>query len=149
MTYPFPAFNFRVRLQIDGESRPICEGEFSEVAGLEVSMEAHTIREGGNNARQIHLVGPVTYGQLTLKRGMTANVDLWRWFRETHQNRSLRASGEIVMLSADRATENARFALTGCLPLKVVAPSLNAQDGILAIEEIQIGYETLEMEAGA
>jgi phage tail-like protein len=148
MDYPFPAFNFRVRLQIDGESSPICEGEFSEVGGLEATMEARSIREGGNNARQIHLAGPVTYSQLTLKRGMTRNFDLWRWFRETQRDRSLRASGEIVMLSADRVTENARFSLTGCLPLKVVAPSLNAQDGILALEEVQIAYETLEVEAG-
>jgi phage tail-like protein len=145
---PFPAFNFKVRLQIDGESRPICEGEFSEVSGLEATLEAQTIREGGNNSRQIHLAGPVSYGQLTLKRGMTSNLDLWRWFRETQQQRARRASGEIVMLSADRATENARFSLTGCLPLKLKAPNLNALSGILAIEEIQIAYETLDVEAG-
>lgn len=149
MAQPFPGFNFKVRLQVDGESRPICEGEFSEVSGLEANMEAETIREGGNNSRQIHLAGPVTYGQLTLKRGMTSGFDLWRWFTETQQDRSKRASGEIVMLTADRTGENARFSLTGCLPLKLKAPTLNAMTGIVAIEEIQIAYETLEVEAGA
>jgi phage tail-like protein len=149
MSHPFSAFNFKVRLQIDGESQPICEGAFSEVTGLEATMQAETIREGGNNSRQIHLTGPVSYGQLTLKRGMTANTDVWRWFREVQQKRAVRASGEIVMLSGDRATEHARFALTGCLPTRVKAPTLNAQDGIIAIEELQISYETLDVEAGA
>ncbi len=142
---PFTTFNFRVTLQLDGESRPICEGEFSEVDGLEMSLAPKTIREGGNNARQIHLVGPVSYGQLTLKRGMTSNFDLWRWFGEVQQNRALRASGEIIMLAADRSTETVRFQLTGCLPVKLRAPSLSARDGLLAIEEMQIAYEALEV----
>jgi phage tail-like protein len=149
MEYPHSAFNFKVRLQIDGESSPICDGAFSEVSGLEMTMEAQTIREGGNNARPIHLVGPIAYGQLTLKRGMTASTDLWRWFREVDRHRSKRASGEIVMLSADRSAETVRFSLTGCLPLMLKAPTLNALDGILAIEEMQVAYETLDLESPA
>ena len=117
MLAPYSAFNFKVRLQLDGESRPLCEGAFSEVSGLEMSMDAETIREGGGNLRQIHLAGPVSYGNLTLKRGMTEGLDLWRWFREVNARRDLRASGEIAVLSADRETETLRFALTGCLPL--------------------------------
>jgi hypothetical protein len=40
-----------------------------------------------------------------------------------------------------------RFVLTGCLPLKLKAPALNAQDGTVAIEEMQIAYETLSLPA--
>lgn len=149
MAYPISAFNFKVRLQIDGEAQPICDGEFSEVTGLEVTHDVETIREGGNNARPIHLVGRVSYGQLSLKRGMTANADIWRWFRELHQKPARRASGEIVMLSPDRSTETARFSLTGCLPIKLKAPTLNAQEGTIAIEEMQLAYETLDLEAAS
>ena len=39
MLAPYSAFNFKVRLQLDGESRPLCEGAFSEVSGLEMSMD--------------------------------------------------------------------------------------------------------------
>jgi hypothetical protein len=28
----------------------------------------------------VHLLGQVNYGQVTLKRGMTASFDLWKWF---------------------------------------------------------------------
>ena len=144
---PLSAFNFSVRLLLDGEQRPICDGAFSEVTGLEASIETQTIREGGNNARQIHLMGRVSYGQATLKRGLTKGLDLWTWFNAVNERRDLRASGEIVLLSGDRETETIRFILTGCLPLKLKMPSLNATDGIVAIEEMQIAYETLAVRA--
>ena len=144
-THPLTTFNFKVQLKLRDESQPFCEGEFSEVSGLEAGIDVQTIREGGNNARQIHLIGPVSYGQLTLKRGMTTNFDLWRWFSSVQQDRSLRASGEIVMLSSDRRIESVRIALSGCLPLKIKAPALNAMDGLIAIEEMQIAYETMDI----
>lgn len=142
------AFNFKVRLLLDGEQDPFCECAFSEVSGLESSMEVQTIREGGNNTRQIHLPGPVTYGQLTLKRGMSEDIGLWQWFARLQTERHLRASGEVVMLSSDRETEALRYVLTGCLPTKIAAPTLSALDGAVAIEEMQLAYETMELAAG-
>ena len=72
----FTAFNFLVEIQVPDLSEMVCEGGFAECDGLEMSIAPKTIREGGNNNRQIHLAGPVSYGQLTLKRGMTKNLDL-------------------------------------------------------------------------
>lgn len=144
---PFTTFNFKVNLLLAGQSDPVCSAEFSECDGLEMSLEPKTIREGGSNGRQIHLVGPVSYGQLTLKRGMTPDFGLWRWFDKVQRDRSLRASGEVLVLSSDRGREDVRFVLTGCLPIKLKAPALNAQDGAVAIEEMQIAYETLSLPA--
>ena len=77
---PFTTFNFLVEIEVRDVSAKIASASFSEVDGLEMSIEPKTIREGGNNGGPVHLVGPVGYGQLTLKRGMTADRDLWRWF---------------------------------------------------------------------
>lgn len=144
---PFTTFNFKVNLRAADDGPVICEAEFSECDGLEMNFEPKTIREGGNNSRQIHLPGPVSYGQLTLKRGMTVNFDLWRWFEDVHQNKSLRASGEILMLPSHQESETAdvKFSITGCYPIKLKAPALNAKDGEIAIEEMQIVYETLSV----
>ena len=84
--FPLITFRFDVQLTVAnaqsfGLSSPLCGGQFSDVEGLDMSNEVKTVREGGNNLSQIHLVGPVTYGQLTLKRGMTTNLDLWKWFK--------------------------------------------------------------------
>jgi phage tail-like protein len=51
-----------------------------------------------------------------------------------------------VVLAADGTTEQARFVLDRCLPVKVKAPALNAKDGIVAIEELQLAYESLTRE---
>jgi phage tail-like protein len=144
---PFTTFNFKIKLWVGSSATELCECEFSECDGLEMNIEPKTIREGGNNGVQIHLMGPMTYGTLTLKRGMTGDFGLWRWFQQVQQDRSLRANGEIQMLSSDRNDVDVRFTLTNCLPIKLRAPGLRAKDGEVAIEEMQIAYETLDLPA--
>lgn len=144
-TRPFVAFNFSVEITLDGGD-PLCAGAFSECDGLEMSQEVKTIREGGNNGAQIRLAGATTYGTLTLKRGMTDGFDLWTWFETAQQDVSARADASVALLSGDRTTECARFVLHGCRPLKLKAPALNAKDGMVAVEELQVAYETLALQ---
>lgn len=146
VVYPFTSFNFRVEIQVPGVSQDVlCSAAFSECDGLEMTMDVKTIREGGNNSTQIRLIGPVSYGQLTLKRGMTANFDLWDWFSATLNNVRLRGDATVVLFAPDGQTERASFALSRCLPIKLKAPPLNAKDGMVAIEELQLAYESLTM----
>lgn len=150
--YPFTAFAFSVEIVLPGRSDPLCSAAFAECDGLEVNMEVKTIREGGNNGTQIRLAGPLTYGTLTLKRGMTASYDLWTWMDATLQDPTLRADARVVLMSPlARGTqghaareEQARWQLSRCLPQRVKAPALNAKDGVVAIEELQVAYESLK-----
>jgi phage tail-like protein len=147
--HPFTTFNFRIELGYGTDGGPICSGEFAECDGLEMTLEPKTIREGGNNSRPIHFVGPVSHGQLSLKRGMTSDFGLWKWFEDVQRTdgHGLRASGEIAIQSAnnnpDARTDRIVFELTGCMPVKLKAPALNAKDGLIAVEEMQVAYETL------
>lgn len=160
---PFTTFNFRVGITTDGTE--LCEAAFSECDGLEMTMEPETHREGGNNVTQHQLVGPVTYGTLTLKRGMTKTFDLWKWFNRVNGGEyGLRAKTTVEMLSSrwsgddetpgggnaegttSESSVTARFELFGCLPVKLRAPSLNATDGGVAIEEMQISYERMDID---
>ena len=154
-TNPLPVFNFAVQLTVPngdsfGLANPLCDAAFAECDGLEMTMEPKTIREGGNNTQQIHLAGPVTYGNLTLKRGITStlNLDLWKWFSLAagNQARGLTANGVILMRDGAGA-DKVQFTLTGCLPIKMKAPALNAKEGNLAIEEMQIAYRWFTVEA--
>jgi phage tail-like protein len=145
---PYTAFNFDVRITLDGSSTPLCDAAFSECSGLELTAAVKTIRQGGENARAIHLAGPVSYGQLTLKRGMTDTFDLWDWFQRINTERHLRARCEVRLLRSDGRPTSASYVLTGCLPLKLRVPTLDAKEGALAIEEMQIAYETLALAAG-
>lgn len=147
--YPFTAFNFSVEIAVPEISAKICKASFSDCDGLEMSMEVKTIREGGNNSKQIRMTGPVAYGTLTLKRGMTSDdFDLWKWFAAVQRNPTIRADAEVVLFAADGSTPKAKFKLERCLPVKLKAPTLNAKDGAVAIEELQLAYESLTVEPG-
>jgi phage tail-like protein len=150
-TRPFTTFRFLVEVKVDGVSDKVCGATFSEVDGLEMTMEPKTIREGGNNTVALHFVGPVAYGQLTLKRGMTHNFDLWKWFARVNSPgyRGLRSRLEIVIVSSDGTAEDARFVAEGCLPTKLKAPALNAREGQVAIEEMQVVYQSLTLRASS
>jgi phage tail-like protein len=148
--YPLIAFRFEVQLRISnadrfGLSSVLCGGSFSDCDGLDMTMEPKTVREGGNNLRQIHLAGPVNYGQLTLKRGMTTNLDLWKWFKAAaggvQNGRGTLAQGVVLMSDASN-TPQLRFELMDCLPVKIKAPAFTAKDGAVAIEEMQIAYSS-------
>lgn len=143
--YPFTAFSFAVEIHVPDLSPRVCNASFAECDGLEMSMEVKTVREGGNNGRQLRLAGPLTYAQLTLKRGMTASFELWDWFGATLDRPGLRADAEVVMFASDGTSERARFILSRCLPVKLKAPPLNAKDGMVAIEELQLAYESLRL----
>lgn len=154
--YPFSAFNFEVQIEVKGLNvTKICEGEFAECDGLEMTMDVKTIREGGNNVSQIRLIGPVNYGQVTLKRGMTAHsLDLWDWFDAQQQavpgqlRADFRGNATIALRTPARDKDRVRFILRRCLLTKLKAPPLNAREGIVAIEELQLTYESMSIERG-
>lgn len=142
---PFTAFNFSVEIYPDGKSAPLCKAAFAECDGLEMTHDFKTIRSGGANDHAYRVPGIVNYANLTLKRGVTDNFDLWTWFADSIADPFLRANAEVVMLAEDGSTERARFQLSRCLPAKLKAPALNARDGTIAIEEFQLAYEKLQL----
>jgi len=151
--YPFINFRFHVQLRVADPaglevSDPLCSMEFSDMDGLEMSMEPKTVREGGNNTQVTNLVNRVTYSNITLKRGMTSSMDLWKWFAAAtgEDKRSVRASG-VVLVKDPAGNTCARIKLFGCLPIKMKAPSFNAKDGGIAIEEMQIAVNSFTVEA--
>jgi phage tail-like protein len=154
----FTAFRFDVQLIVAdatsvGLTSPLCNASFAECDGLEMTMEPKTVREGGNNLEQIHLPGPVSYGQLTLKRGMTSNIDLWKWFNaaagglnsgQSANKRGITAQGLVTMRDS-AGTPTLLFDLFGCLPVKLKGSALSGKDGQVALEELQIAYRSMQI----
>jgi phage tail-like protein len=142
--YPFTTFSFAVEIEVDGmDNKMVCNAAFSECDGLDMTMEVKTIRQGGDNATQIRLAGPLSYSQVTLRRGMTSTFDLWDWFSATVDDPTIRGHATVVLFAADGQTERVRFLLSRCIPVKLKAPALNAKEAAIAIEEMQIAYEQL------
>ena len=68
------------------------------------------------------LPGAESFGNVTLRRGMTSNFDLWDWWERVRREPGARATCDIVVLSPDLAQERVRFRLYRCLPAKLTGP---------------------------
>ena len=147
----FIPFRFRVALY-DGEGgRLLCRGAFSEVSGLEATMAPKTLREGGRNWGEVQLAGPTSFAPVVLKRGITEVADLWTWFDvSTRQsNHALRLSGTIdVYHPQDPDKPLLRWRITNALPTRFKGPDLSSTASQVAIEELQLVHEGLELERG-
>ncbi|GAB1460522.1 hypothetical protein MASR2M50_22960 [Thauera sp.] len=147
----FIPFRFRVALY-DGEGgRLLCRGAFSEVSGLEATMAPKALREGGRNWGEVQLAGPTSFAPVVLKRGITEVADLWTWFDvSTRQsNHALRLSGTIdVYHPHDPDKPLLRWRITNALPTRFKGPDLSSTASQVAIEELQLVHEGLELERG-
>lgn len=149
---PFTAFNFEVVLTlvspVPGVGNPVCEGSFSECDGLQIDLEPKTVTQGGATNAVTQLMGQSRPGQLTLRRGMTASADLWAWMAAASvPGKDLRADGQVVMYDGARQAQ-ATFLLSGCLPVRLRGPSLNAQTGLVAVEELGLAVGQLSLAGG-
>jgi phage tail-like protein len=143
---PFTSYSFRVDIVLPGAGEPLCGAAFAECDGLELRLDVQSLREGGNNTGPVLLAGPASYGEVTLRRGMTESFDLWDWCGAVMRDPSLRADAVVTVLAPDHETVRARFRLRRCLPVRLKAPRLDAVDGIVAIEELQLACEALAVD---
>lgn len=146
MSEPFTAYSFRVDIVLPGAGEPLCGAAFAQCDGLELRLDVRSLREGGNNAGPVLLAGPASYGEVTLRRGMTDSFDLWDWCGAVMRDPSLRADAVVTVLAPDHETVRARFRLRRCVPIRLKAPRLDAVDGIVAIEELQLACEALALD---
>jgi phage tail-like protein len=142
MTVPFTAFRFEVVLDLDqptpGLDSPLCDAAFAECEGLEMSMEPKTIESASVTNAQQYVIGKTKYGQVTLKRGMTSNLQLWQWFSQgTRPGSVLTAHGQITLWDST-GSPALQVNLAGCLPVRMRAPALNAASGLVAVEELSL-----------
>ncbi len=136
---PFGRFNFH--LEIEG----VTQAGFSEVSGLSNETEVIEYREGGdkvNTARK--LPGLTKYGNLVLKRGVTADNSLWNWRKTVIEGAVERRSGSIILLDESR-TEILRWNFFNGWPCKWEGPALKAKSNEVAIETLEIAHEGLEL----
>lgn len=70
---------------------------FTEVAGLSVHVETIDYREGGGQPAVRKLPGRVSYGEITLKWGLTESKELWDWLMEVVNGNVQRKSVSIIL----------------------------------------------------
>ena len=91
---PYKAFNFIV--EISG----ISSAGFAECYGLSTETTVIEYREGGDHIGGVRkLPGLHKHTNITLKRGMTANRELWNWRKNIIDGDIDRRNGAIISIS--------------------------------------------------
>ena len=134
---PYRSFNFR--LEIDG----LTVGSFRECSGLSADGNVVEYREGTDIPRTARkLIGLQTYSNVTLKRGYTANTELWDWHYSFVEGRGRRRDG-LIVLQNDLRQPVWIWQFKRGLPLKWSGPALHASQNNVAIEMLEIAHEGL------
>ncbi|MEP6910497.1 MAG: phage tail protein [Actinomycetota bacterium] len=133
---PYKAFGFLV--EIDGITR----AAFSEASGLESETAVIEYRAGGENTTR-KLPGLTKFGNITLRRGVTQDAELWNWRKTVVDGAVDRKNGSIILLD-DKRNEVVRWNFFNGWICKWEGPALNAKSNDVAIETIEIAHEGLE-----
>ena len=162
--------NFAFHVQFAGNAGPFALsgnlddsvlGAFSEVSGLEASMEHKVVRQGGVNYGARMLAGWVSFGTVILKRGVARSQTLWRWWSmfagadDVADGRPIAANRSDVMIgliastvSRDAAGQRSiamGWKLRNAMPVKFRIADLNAKGTDIAVEELHLVHEGLHV----
>jgi len=122
-------------------------GAFRECTGLGSENEVVEYKASGPKGEYVikKVPGRMKWNNVTLKRGITDAMDMWKWRKlvEEGKIKDARKNGSIVMFSA-QGVEVARWNFVNAWPSKLTGPSANATNNEVAIEELEITHEGYE-----
>lgn len=136
---PLASYNFIVDIQG-------IKAGFSEVGGLSTETDIVEYRNGDEEPTVRKLPGKRKYANISLKRGFTPNgKDLWQWRLSVINGKTQRYSGTITLLDEGRK-EAMVWKFYEAWPSKWAGPAFNAKNNDVAIEEMDLAVEGLELE---
>lgn len=144
--HPFSQFNFRVSW--DGLGETTVEAGFQEVSGLGTEITVAEYRPGNhafNSTMKVNGTHKVT--DITLKRGVIGSPELYTWLNDVRNGSPNHFKTVTIKLMAeDRVTTVVQWKLTNARPMKYTGPSLNGKGTDLAIEELVLASERIDVE---
>jgi phage tail-like protein len=132
--------NCRFYVQVDG----IMAAVFTEVGGIQVETAFFDYEEGGNNGFVHRLPGRTKASNLTLKRGMSASNDFFKWHAAITRGKIDRRNVSVIMFDAG-GKELMRWNLLRAYPVKWVGPQFNATGSQMVIETLELAHEGLDV----
>ena len=123
---------------------------FAECSGLDVQIEKESItHEGGVNDQQRIFLRQVKFGDITLKRGITDDICFWDWLNELfspEKKKKTRRNITIIVFNHSGETMQS-WNLIGAVPVGWKTPSLQADGSSVAIEELTLSFEGLQVKS--
>lgn len=122
-------------------------GYFSECSGLgsETEVVENKLMAANNQTIVRKIPGRLKWGDITLKRGITANMDFWDWRKTVEDGNvsSARLAGSIYMHSQE-GDIIAQWDFEQGWPSKISGPTVKADSNEIGVEELTIVHEGIK-----
>ena len=136
-----PLVAFKFGLEIEGK----LAGYFTNVGGIgsESEVVEHKVVNSETGETIIQKIpGRLTWTEVTLKRGVTSNIDVWQWRQQVVEGKVEDARTNCSIIAYNQANEPiARWNFTSAWPSKVTGPDLNSGSAEYMVEEMVIVHE--------
>ncbi len=118
---------------------------FSECSGLGVNIKKETYLEGGVNDQQRIILGHAEFPDVTLKRGMTDDLTFFGWLSSALTGSPNSRRNVNILLFNQAGETMTSWTLIGAIPIGWKAPGFQADGNSVAIEELTLAYEGLQV----
>jgi phage tail-like protein len=143
---PYVQFNFLVDLGTGNTEGP--EAGFQEVTGIGMEVTVAEYRNGNereNSVRKITGLNKAT--DVTMKRGIIGSLNLYQWLNDIRNGSPNALRNVTVQLqNEDHSAVVQTWKLTRARIIKHTSGPMNAKGTDVAMEELVVAYERLEME---
>jgi len=143
---PYGQFNFLVDLGTGNTEGP--EAGFQECSEIGMSVDVIEYRNGNereNNVRK--LTGLARVNDVTLRRGIIGSLDLYNWLNQIRNGDAGAYRTVVIYLqNEDHTATVMTWKLLRARIVKHTSGPLNAKGTDVAMEELTLAYERLELE---
>jgi phage tail-like protein len=135
-----PLVGFHFALDVQGT----VAGYFTEVSGIGSESEIAEQKVVSEKGIQIVLKVPgrLKWGDVTLKRGLTSSLDLWKWRKQIEDGdvKGARKNGSIIMFDQSLKPV-AQWDFKNAWPSKITGPAPKSDGNDIQLEEMTIVHE--------
>jgi phage tail-like protein len=120
---------------------------FNEVSGIGLEVTVSEYRNGNEKENGVRkITGLTKYPDVTLKRGLIGSLSLYQWINDVRNGDQSVRTVVIQLQNEDHTAVVQTWKLLRARPVKHVSGPFNAQGTDVAMEELVLAYERLEME---
>jgi phage tail-like protein len=143
---PYVQFNFLVDLGTGETDGP--EAGFQECSSIGMEVAVAEYRNGNDKGNEVRkITGLAKVSDVTLKRGLMGSLALYQWLNDIRNgNQNALRTVTIQLMSEDHTSVVMTWKLLRARIVKHVSGPFNAKGSDVAMEEITLAYERLEIE---